>query len=142
MGCGGSRADAIEPRYYESWTRETESTWLTNTDAEPPPQQLPGGGPESGNPEVGLRETGKEYYFMNYKQFFTNSSLTGWRVMLENVPDQGCWTKIEFTLLISCLNLRAIYLALISFKEQLICSSVLTRTDNVEAQSYLNKQGG
>uniref|UniRef100_A0A8C4WB27 BAALC binder of MAP3K1 and KLF4 n=1 Tax=Gopherus evgoodei TaxID=1825980 RepID=A0A8C4WB27_9SAUR len=37
MGCGGSRADAIEPRYYESWTRETESTWLTNTDTEPPP---------------------------------------------------------------------------------------------------------
>ncbi|XP_028673876.1 brain and acute leukemia cytoplasmic protein-like [Erpetoichthys calabaricus] len=35
MGCGGSRADAIEPRYYESWTRETESTWLTNTDTEP-----------------------------------------------------------------------------------------------------------
>uniref|UniRef100_A0A4W4FYR3 BAALC binder of MAP3K1 and KLF4 b n=1 Tax=Electrophorus electricus TaxID=8005 RepID=A0A4W4FYR3_ELEEL len=29
MGCGGSRADAIEPRYQESWTRETESTWLT-----------------------------------------------------------------------------------------------------------------
>ncbi|NXW00592.1 BAALC protein, partial [Fregetta grallaria] len=25
MGCGGSRADAIEPRYYESWTRETEA---------------------------------------------------------------------------------------------------------------------
>lgn len=34
MGCGGSRADTIEPRYYESWTRETESTWLTNTDTE------------------------------------------------------------------------------------------------------------
>ncbi|XP_033855524.1 brain and acute leukemia cytoplasmic protein-like [Acipenser ruthenus] len=39
MGCGGSRADAIEPRYYESWTRDTESTWLTNTDTETP---LPG----------------------------------------------------------------------------------------------------
>uniref|UniRef100_A0A3B5QE20 BAALC binder of MAP3K1 and KLF4 b n=1 Tax=Xiphophorus maculatus TaxID=8083 RepID=A0A3B5QE20_XIPMA len=37
MGCGGSRADAIiEPRYHESWTRETESTWLTNTDVDPP----------------------------------------------------------------------------------------------------------
>uniref|UniRef100_A0A670XQ68 BAALC binder of MAP3K1 and KLF4 n=1 Tax=Pseudonaja textilis TaxID=8673 RepID=A0A670XQ68_PSETE len=47
MGCGGSRADAIEPRYYESWTRETESTWLTNTDAEPPQQPLPAAGPES-----------------------------------------------------------------------------------------------
>ncbi|XP_035305532.1 brain and acute leukemia cytoplasmic protein [Cricetulus griseus] len=34
MGCGGSRADAIEPRYYESWTRETESTWLTYTDSD------------------------------------------------------------------------------------------------------------
>ncbi|MBN3282835.1 BAALC protein, partial [Polyodon spathula] len=39
MGCGGSRSDAIEPRYYESWTRDTESTWLTNTDTENP---LPG----------------------------------------------------------------------------------------------------
>uniref|UniRef100_A0A3P9LUF4 BAALC binder of MAP3K1 and KLF4 b n=1 Tax=Oryzias latipes TaxID=8090 RepID=A0A3P9LUF4_ORYLA len=37
MGCGGSRADAIiEPRYHESWTRETESTWLTNTDVDTP----------------------------------------------------------------------------------------------------------
>ena len=37
MGCGGSRADTIiEPRYHESWTRETESTWLTNTDIETP----------------------------------------------------------------------------------------------------------
>ncbi|XP_054841472.1 brain and acute leukemia cytoplasmic protein [Eublepharis macularius] len=57
MGCGGSRADAIEPRYYESWTRETESTWLTNTDAEPQ-QPLPAGGLESGSAEAGLRETG------------------------------------------------------------------------------------
>ncbi|XP_026797989.1 brain and acute leukemia cytoplasmic protein isoform X2 [Pangasianodon hypophthalmus] len=36
MGCGGSRSDAIEPRRHESWTRETESTWLTSTDAEGP----------------------------------------------------------------------------------------------------------
>ncbi|XP_077207862.1 brain and acute leukemia cytoplasmic protein [Paroedura picta] len=57
MGCGGSRADAIEPRYYESWTRETESTWLTNTDAEPQ-QPLPNGGAESGHAEAGLREAG------------------------------------------------------------------------------------
>ncbi|KAG7470067.1 hypothetical protein MATL_G00135400 [Megalops atlanticus] len=40
MGCGGSKAAAIEPRYYESWTRETESTWLTNTDTETPQLQL------------------------------------------------------------------------------------------------------
>uniref|UniRef100_A0A6I8MXI3 BAALC binder of MAP3K1 and KLF4 n=1 Tax=Ornithorhynchus anatinus TaxID=9258 RepID=A0A6I8MXI3_ORNAN len=45
MGCGGSRADAIEPRYYESWTRETESTWLTNTDTDPQPPAGPGPDP-------------------------------------------------------------------------------------------------
>uniref|UniRef100_A0A452H4C7 BAALC binder of MAP3K1 and KLF4 n=1 Tax=Gopherus agassizii TaxID=38772 RepID=A0A452H4C7_9SAUR len=48
MGCGGSRADAIEPRYYESWTRETESTWLTNTDTEPPPPACAGAGKKCG----------------------------------------------------------------------------------------------
>ncbi|XP_048841926.1 brain and acute leukemia cytoplasmic protein [Brienomyrus brachyistius] len=34
MGCGGSRTDALEPRYMESWTKETESTWLTSTDTD------------------------------------------------------------------------------------------------------------
>ncbi|XP_020639046.3 brain and acute leukemia cytoplasmic protein [Pogona vitticeps] len=61
MGCGGSRADAIEPRYYESWTRETESTWLTNTDADPQQQQqqaLSAASPEKGDAEAGLRSPG------------------------------------------------------------------------------------
>nr|XP_006626155.2 PREDICTED: brain and acute leukemia cytoplasmic protein-like isoform X1 [Lepisosteus oculatus]XP_015207809.1 PREDICTED: brain and acute leukemia cytoplasmic protein-like isoform X1 [Lepisosteus oculatus] len=36
MGCGGSRTDALEPKYMESWTKETESTWLTSTDTDVP----------------------------------------------------------------------------------------------------------
>uniref|UniRef100_A0A3Q3WR75 Uncharacterized protein n=1 Tax=Mola mola TaxID=94237 RepID=A0A3Q3WR75_MOLML len=36
MGCGGSRTDALEPRYPETWTKDTESTWLTATDADIP----------------------------------------------------------------------------------------------------------
>ncbi|KAM6954012.1 brain and acute leukemia cytoplasmic protein [Aplochiton taeniatus] len=36
MGCGGSKTDALEPRYLESWTKETESTWLTSTDTDIP----------------------------------------------------------------------------------------------------------
>ncbi|XP_064910241.1 brain and acute leukemia cytoplasmic protein [Columba livia] len=62
MGCGGSRADAIEPRYYESWTRETESTWLTNTDSESPPQEggsAEAGGREPAAPHPGVLEDGK-----------------------------------------------------------------------------------
>ncbi|XP_039089788.1 brain and acute leukemia cytoplasmic protein isoform X2 [Hyaena hyaena] len=56
MGCGGSRADAIEPRYYESWTRETESTWLTYTDSDAPPSAAAtDSGPEAGGLHAGLR---------------------------------------------------------------------------------------
>ncbi|NXP37962.1 BAALC protein, partial [Leiothrix lutea] len=49
-------------RYYESWTRETESTWLTNTDSESPPQEggsAEGPGREQGGPRLGLLEDGK-----------------------------------------------------------------------------------
>ncbi|KAM4823722.1 brain and acute leukemia cytoplasmic protein isoform X1 [Urocitellus parryii] len=54
MGCGGSRADAIEPRYYESWTRETESTWLTYTDSDAQPSAAgPDTGPEAGGLHAG-----------------------------------------------------------------------------------------
>lgn len=60
MGCGGSRADAIEPRYYESWTRETESTWLTYTDSDTPPSAAaaPDSGPEAGGLRAGVLEDG------------------------------------------------------------------------------------
>ncbi|XP_032323630.1 brain and acute leukemia cytoplasmic protein isoform X1 [Camelus ferus] len=59
MGCGGSRADAIEPRYYESWTRETESTWLTYTDSDAPPSNAaPDSSPEAGGLHAGVLEDG------------------------------------------------------------------------------------
>ncbi|XP_025120891.1 brain and acute leukemia cytoplasmic protein [Bos mutus] len=59
MGCGGSRADAIEPRYYESWTRETESTWLTYTDSDAQPSNAaPDSGPEAGGLHAGVLEDG------------------------------------------------------------------------------------
>ncbi|XP_057164059.1 brain and acute leukemia cytoplasmic protein [Ursus arctos] len=59
MGCGGSRADAIEPRYYESWTRETESTWLTYTDSDAPPSAAAAeSGPEAGGLHAGVLEDG------------------------------------------------------------------------------------
>ncbi|XP_036851767.1 brain and acute leukemia cytoplasmic protein isoform X5 [Manis javanica] len=57
MGCGGSRADAIEPRYYESWTRETESTWLTYTDSDSPPSAAAA---DSGAEAGGLHAGGHE----------------------------------------------------------------------------------
>nr|XP_054368497.1 brain and acute leukemia cytoplasmic protein isoform X3 [Mirounga angustirostris] len=59
MGCGSSRADAIEPRYYESWTRETESTWLTYTDSDAPPSAAAtDSGPEAGGLHAGWKGEG------------------------------------------------------------------------------------
>ncbi|XP_038583293.1 brain and acute leukemia cytoplasmic protein [Micropterus salmoides] len=52
MGCGGSRTDALEPRYLESWTKETESTWLTSTDTDIPLssiQSIPSENSEAGS---------------------------------------------------------------------------------------------
>ncbi|XP_074841764.1 brain and acute leukemia cytoplasmic protein [Carettochelys insculpta] len=73
MGCGGSRADAIEPRYYESWTRETESTWLTNTDTEPPP---PACGHEGARAEAGQREPGAPAPGMTEDEKSTQTCIT------------------------------------------------------------------
>lgn len=53
MGCGGSRADALEPRYLESWTRDTESTWLTGSDTDAGPD-----GGERARPRVGMGRSG------------------------------------------------------------------------------------
>ncbi|KAM9776805.1 brain and acute leukemia cytoplasmic protein isoform X1 [Syngnathus typhle] len=75
MGCGGSRADAIiEPRYHESWTRDTESTWLTNTDVEAPlPVATTGKAFEAGLREKRMVTTGTQCG----KQTLTNTASVG-----------------------------------------------------------------
>ncbi|XP_062424297.1 brain and acute leukemia cytoplasmic protein [Rhea pennata] len=91
MGCGGSRADAIEPRYYESWTRETESTWLTNTDSESPPPgdgaaepaPRPGPGPGPG-PGPDILEDGK-----STQTGVTTTSTTPGILNTEKKPSSG-----------------------------------------------------
>ncbi|XP_034867571.1 brain and acute leukemia cytoplasmic protein isoform X3 [Mirounga leonina] len=72
MGCGGSRADAIEPRYYESWTRETESTWLTYTDSDAPPSAAAtDSGPEAGGLHADVRTCGAKYASVSQRSLVT-----------------------------------------------------------------------
>ncbi|XP_029101867.1 brain and acute leukemia cytoplasmic protein-like [Scleropages formosus] len=61
MGCGGSRASAIEPRCHGSWTRETETTWLPNTDVEAPQGGIasPEGDAGDGDSAAGTAEGGR-----------------------------------------------------------------------------------
>ncbi|KAF1635008.1 Brain and acute leukemia cytoplasmic protein, partial [Eudyptes filholi] len=87
MGCGGSRADAIEPRYYESWTRETESTWLTNTDSESPPQE--GGSAEAGGREQGAARPGVLEYGKSAQTGLTTVSATAGTLNTEKRNNSG-----------------------------------------------------
>lgn len=64
MGCGGSRTDALEPRYLESWTKETESTWLTSTDTDIPLssiQSIPSDNSEAGSASEKTISPGKKH---------------------------------------------------------------------------------
>ncbi|CAM5130777.1 brain and acute leukemia cytoplasmic protein-like isoform X2 [Natator depressus] len=66
MGCGGSRTDGLEPRYQENWTKETESTWLMNTDADIPLSALQTI-PQESSPGAAF---GREKSTMNSGDFF------------------------------------------------------------------------
>uniref|UniRef100_A0A671P2W9 BAALC binder of MAP3K1 and KLF4 b n=1 Tax=Sinocyclocheilus anshuiensis TaxID=1608454 RepID=A0A671P2W9_9TELE len=73
MGCGGSRTDVLEPRYMESWTKETESTWLTSTDTDIPLSSIQSI-PSENSSEVGfpsektanIGENGLRSYFISH----------------------------------------------------------------------------
>ncbi|XP_063078571.1 brain and acute leukemia cytoplasmic protein [Engraulis encrasicolus] len=56
MGCGGSRTDALEPRNrnLESWTKETESTWLASTDTDVPLSSIQSIPSESSSSDMGF----------------------------------------------------------------------------------------
>nr|XP_036851764.1 brain and acute leukemia cytoplasmic protein isoform X5 [Manis javanica] len=89
MGCGGSRADAIEPRYYESWTRETESTWLTYTDSDSPPSAAAA---DSGAEAGGLHAGGHEGFSTTATELRAASILfqhRGWGAPEEGLSSKG-----------------------------------------------------
>nr|XP_026240639.1 brain and acute leukemia cytoplasmic protein isoform X1 [Urocitellus parryii] len=94
MGCGGSRADAIEPRYYESWTRETESTWLTYTDSDAQPSAAgPDTGPEAGGLHAGEKaqksKICQKSKFVSEKGLFRGSRIAPICIFSSGVLEDG-----------------------------------------------------
>ena len=55
---------------------------------------------------------------------------------------KGLWSDREKRLLINVLELKAVSLALQSFKDQYQDQTVLVATDNSTVVAYINKQGG
>ena len=75
-------------------------------------------------------------------QLFTDASNEGWGAHLEQTSTKGLWSDREKRLHINVLELKAVSLALRSFKDQCQNQTVLVATDNSTVVAYINKQGG
>lgn len=92
MGCGGSRTDALEPRYLESWTKETESTWLTSTDTDIPLssiQSIPSENSEASFTSEKTISPGKKNVLLcGWADGWVKTSLIFWQETCSNLTDK------------------------------------------------------
>ena len=75
-------------------------------------------------------------------QLFTDASNEGWGAHLDQSSTKGLWSDREKRLHINVLELKAVSLALRSFKDQCQNQTVLVAMDNSTVVAYINKQGG
>ena len=75
-------------------------------------------------------------------QLFTDASNEGWGAHLEQASTKGLWSDREKRLHINVLELKAVSLALQTFKDQCQNQTVLFVTDNSTVVAYINKQEG
>ncbi|RLU15629.1 hypothetical protein DMN91_011382 [Ooceraea biroi] len=73
---------------------------------------------------------------------FTDASTSGWGAVLENKKIHGFWSGKEKQEHINLLELKAVWLALLSFEAELRNCHVLLRVDNTTAISYINRMRG
>ena len=75
-------------------------------------------------------------------QLFTDASNEGWGAHLDQCSTKGLWSDGEKRLHINVLELKAVSLALQSFKDQCQNQTVLVATGNSTMVAYVNKQEG
>ncbi len=72
----------------------------------------------------------------------TDTSMTGWGAVFEGRPARGEWTGEFLSWHINCLELRAVFLALMYFLPVLVGHHIIVRTDNMAVVSPIDRQGG
>ncbi len=72
----------------------------------------------------------------------TDASMTGCGVVFEGRPASGEWTEEFLSWHINCLELRAVFLALMYFLPVLGGHHIIVRTDNMAVVSHINRQEG
>lgn len=72
----------------------------------------------------------------------TNTSLGGWGAHLGKISVQGEWSAQKKPLHIHILELRAVKLEILAFKQSIKWRHILVQTDNTTTMFYVKKQGG
>ena len=73
---------------------------------------------------------------------FTDNSLKGWGASLSGQDVEGVWRESARCLDINHLELLAVKLALLHFREEVQVHTILFLCDNATAVAYLRKEGG
>ncbi len=71
-----------------------------------------------------------------------DASMTGWGAVFEGRPARGEWTGEFLSWHINCLELRAVFLALMHFLSVCEKHHIIVRMDNMAVVSHINRQGG
>ncbi len=72
----------------------------------------------------------------------TDASMTGWGAVFEGRPASGEWTGEFLSWHINCLEIRAVFLALMYFLPVPGGHHIIVRTDNMAVVSHIIRQGG
>ena len=73
---------------------------------------------------------------------YSDTSCSGWGAHLLDQHVSGVWSDQEKLLPINLLEMKALFLGLQSFREDVIGHHVTVMCDNSTAMAYVNKQGG
>ena len=75
-------------------------------------------------------------------RLYSNASRAGWGAHLLDQSASGVWSHQESSLHINLLEMKALFLALRSFKDLVTGHRVTAMCDNSTVVAYVNKQGG
>ena len=73
---------------------------------------------------------------------YTDASLLGWGAVFQDHSSGGHWAPDEASQHINCLELKAVYMGLQSFCQNLSQAHLRIFTDNTTAVAYINNMGG
>ena len=73
---------------------------------------------------------------------YSDASCSGWGAHLLDQLVSGVWSDQEKLLLINILEMKALFLGLQAFRENVIGHHVTAMCDNLTVVAYVNKQGG